>query len=136
MLRVLDDESACRRALKYLCCDAVAADMAIDSANEPVVSEAVPVASRMSLKVLTWNIAGESTSRQAPSSLTSLDKLPLITHELLDRWLPDVFTLQECPSRESLPGLAGTFRLVGAENVATQGSFCLLYTSPSPRDRG
>ena len=73
VLRVLDDESACRRALKYLCCDDVAAGMPIDSAHEhasAAVSERVPVASRMSLKVLTWNIAGDSTSRQAPSSVS------------------------------------------------------------------
>ena len=79
------------------------------------------------MKLLTWNVAGASVSRQAPELFEPLDKLPLVKHEIVDRWAPDIFTLQECVTAEALPGFAEEYNLVGAEYVEVQRAYVHLY---------
>ena len=129
-LKVLEEPAVCKRVLRLLCgsgSDAAAGADEVSFGARGGSSQLVPASTRMALKVLTWNIAGASMSRQAPSSFTPLDKLPLIVNELLGRWLPDVFALQECAEESALPGLADVYALVGAAYVEVQRAYVHLY---------
>ena len=65
------------------------------------------------LRVLTWNIAGMSTSASGPEWWTQADKVAAMRQEIA-RWDPDVVALQECPGQERWGGLADSMEHVGA----------------------
>ena len=126
-LKVLQDAAVCRRVLKFLAqagqsdgvgVHAAAAARGAGSVGPaPAPTSTSRAVTSKSLKLLTWNVAGASVSRQAPELFTPYDKLPLLKHEIVDRWAPDIFTLQECVTEEALPGFAEEYKLVGAEYV-------------------
>jgi len=135
-LKVLEEPAACKRVLRLMCCTGVGASAGVGGVSSGALggsSQLVPASTRMALKVLTWNIAGATTSRQAPPSFTPLDKLSLIVSELLGRWLPDVFALQECTMEGALPGLGDVYKLVGAAYIKVQRGYLHLYAK---RDLG
>ena len=63
----------------------------------------VEVSDFQPLKVLTWNISGNTKSSRAPKSFSVEDKIATVQLEITERWQPDLLALQECATAESLP---------------------------------
>ena len=84
----------------------------------------VEVSDFQPLKVLTWNISGNTKSSRAPKSFSVEDKMATVQLEITERWQPDVLALQECATAESLPLLRAKYVFVGSQPVEDEKRSC------------
>ena len=98
-----------------------------------IVSELMPAINLAMDKVPTDQ--AQNIARQQALKVLGTQGDPYL-ETLINSW--DDFTLQTCLSEENdLAGdLVGEVKRIFAANTKLHGSICLLYTSPSPRDRG
>ena len=131
VLKLLTTEAACRKVLRLLASGSLEGMGDVTQGGVPrmPVEEAAQSVAGGRLKLLTWNLAGKSVSREAPDSFTFADKLSIVVSEIA-RWSPDIFTLQECVSEDPVAGLGDAYELVGVAWAEVQQGYVHLYSRP------
>ena len=129
VLKLLTTEAPCRKVLRLLVASNSGGpcDVTQGARQHVPVEEAAQTAVPDRLKLLTWNLAGRSVSREAPDSFTFADKLSVVVSEIA-RWSPDIFTLQECVSKDPVVGVGDAYELVGVAWAEAQQGYVHLYS--------